>query len=282
MSPCTGAGQRDEKATAPPLPAVHPDPPALRLHRQPAEGEPETCPPPPPQGSDLCLGELVEDLLPEGCGDAPARVPYRQRQVPRFGARRDRHPPADRGELEGIAQEVIQNAAQEILIPQDGRKIGREEELEGDPLGPQRTLLFPARGLGQRYEGNRLLLDRQPALLQAGDVQQGPDEAREILDVSQGLREDRLLLRPERLHLSRDVRPDLEPDGRMEGFDNALPACITKAIYNGSEMHYHLSLSETLVWQARVPNTRADQKHFLPGESVYVRWKVDEGVVLAE
>jgi spermidine/putrescine transport system ATP-binding protein len=91
-----------------------------------------------------------------------------------------------------------------------------------------------------------------------------------------------LVLRPERLHLSRDVRPSAGPDGEREGFHEAVPARIGKAIYNGSEMHYHLNLSETLVWQARVPNTHADQKRFLPGESVYVRWKLDEGALLAE
>ena len=87
-----------------------------------------------------------------------------------------------------------------------------------------------------------------------------------------------LVLRPERLHLACDARPDV----RMDGLDNAVPARVAKAIYNGSEMQYHLSLSESLLWQARVPNSRGDQKRFLPGESVYVRWKVDEGVILTE
>ncbi len=83
-----------------------------------------------------------------------------------------------------------------------------------------------------------------------------------------------IVLRPERLHLCRDVR--------IDGFDNAVPARIAKALYNGSEMQYLLHLSDSLVWQARVPNLSADQKRFLPGESVHIRWNVDEGMVLAE
>ena len=83
-----------------------------------------------------------------------------------------------------------------------------------------------------------------------------------------------LVLRPERVHLSRDLRVD--------GFENSLPARVAKALYNGSEMQYLLRLSERVLWQARVPNTSADRKPFLPGESVHIRWNVDEGVVLAE
>lgn len=83
-----------------------------------------------------------------------------------------------------------------------------------------------------------------------------------------------LVLRPERVHLSRDVR--------VQGFDNALPARIEKALYNGSEMQYFLRLSDSVLWQARVPNSGADRKPFLPGESIHVRWNVDEGTVLAE
>ena len=83
-----------------------------------------------------------------------------------------------------------------------------------------------------------------------------------------------LLLRPERLHLSTDVR--------LDGYDNALRARINKAIYNGSEMQYQVALSDNVVWKARVPNSGSDRKQFLPGEAVFIRWNADEGVVLTE
>jgi spermidine/putrescine transport system ATP-binding protein len=83
-----------------------------------------------------------------------------------------------------------------------------------------------------------------------------------------------LLLRPERLHLSTDVR--------LNGYDNVLPARISKAVYNGSEMQYQVALSDTIVWKARLPNSSSDQKRFLAGESVFIRWNADEGVVLTE
>ena len=83
-----------------------------------------------------------------------------------------------------------------------------------------------------------------------------------------------VVLRPERLSLSRDVH--------RNGFDNTVPARIDKTIYNGSEMHYLLRLSNSALWKVRVPNSGAEQKRFLNGEAVFVRWNADEGVILSE
>ncbi len=84
----------------------------------------------------------------------------------------------------------------------------------------------------------------------------------------------RVVLRPERLSLSSD-RVD-------QGFDNILPAHIDQALYNGSDMHYVVRLANGLVWKARVPNSEVVHKRFVPGETVFVRWNVGEGVVLNE
>lgn len=83
-----------------------------------------------------------------------------------------------------------------------------------------------------------------------------------------------VVLRPERLHLSRDVH--------QNGFDNAVPVRIDKTVYNGNEMQYLLRLSDSVLWKVRVPNSGANQKRFLTGEAVFVRWNADEGVVLTE
>ena len=81
-----------------------------------------------------------------------------------------------------------------------------------------------------------------------------------------------VVLRPERLSLAREVH--------RNGFDNTVPARIDKTIYNGNEMHYLLRLSNSALWKVRVPNSGAEQKRFLNGEAVFVRWNADEGVVL--
>jgi spermidine/putrescine transport system ATP-binding protein len=83
-----------------------------------------------------------------------------------------------------------------------------------------------------------------------------------------------LVLRPERLHVSRERKPN--------GYENAVPARIDKAIYSGSEMHYWVRVSDRVQWKVRVPNARADQKRFRAGESVCVQWQVLDGVVLTE
>ena len=89
-----------------------------------------------------------------------------------------------------------------------------------------------------------------------------------------GLSQVTVVLRPERLSLSRDVH--------RNGFDNTVPARIDKTIYSGNEMHYLLRLSNSALWKVRVPNSGAEQKRFLTGEAVFVRWNADEGVVLPE
>jgi spermidine/putrescine transport system ATP-binding protein len=83
-----------------------------------------------------------------------------------------------------------------------------------------------------------------------------------------------LVIRPERLHLSREV-----PESRC---DNVVSARIDKAIYNGSDMHYWLRFTDQIVWTARVVNARGDQKEFASGESVYVGWNAMDGVALIE
>jgi spermidine/putrescine transport system ATP-binding protein len=82
-----------------------------------------------------------------------------------------------------------------------------------------------------------------------------------------------VVVRPERLHLSQQAA--------LGGFDNALPARVAKAVYNGHEMQYQLRVSEQLCWTVRVPNADGGQKRFLPGEAVMVRWNRDGSVVLA-
>ncbi len=94
--------------------------------------------------------------------------------------------------------------------------------------------------------------------------------------IPEGVREGSsvvVVVRPEHLHVSADAH--------VNGFDNTLPARIEKTVYTGSEMLYLLRIAETLLWKARVPNVRVDQKRFAPGESVFVRWNAAEARVLS-
>lgn len=81
-----------------------------------------------------------------------------------------------------------------------------------------------------------------------------------------------IIVRPERLHLSAGPDPD--------GFDNCLPAHVSKATYNGSEMFYQLDLLEGLVWMAKVPVSSRPSEKFQVGQRVYVQWHADQGLVL--
>jgi spermidine/putrescine transport system ATP-binding protein len=83
-----------------------------------------------------------------------------------------------------------------------------------------------------------------------------------------------LMLRPERLRLSHEHH--------RNGVENAVPARIEKAIYNGSEMHYWVSLSNDLQWRIRVPNAGEQRKRFQVGEAVFVSWRAGDGVALTE
>ncbi|MGH7233642.1 MAG: ABC transporter ATP-binding protein [Nitrospiraceae bacterium] len=83
-----------------------------------------------------------------------------------------------------------------------------------------------------------------------------------------------LVLRPERLRLSHERVSN--------GLENAIPARIDKAIYNGSDMQYWVRLSDHVQWKVRVPNAAADQKRFQAGEAVCVQWSAMDGVALTE
>ena len=174
-------------------------------------------------------------------------------------------------------QEEALTMSDRVAVMDHGRvlQVGAPHEIYESPAS-----LFVANfiGVSNTVTGRIIALDDGRCVVNTPDLPAVPAiHARAPLGALAGAQVT-LVLRPEHLHLSRDVRSDV----RTDGVDNAVPARVAKAMYNGSEMQYHLSVSEGLLWQARVPNSRGDQKRFLPGESIYVRWKVDEGVILAE
>jgi spermidine/putrescine transport system ATP-binding protein len=83
-----------------------------------------------------------------------------------------------------------------------------------------------------------------------------------------------LVIRPERLHVSRETSPDR--------FDNCLRARVTKVLYAGKEILYDLCVSEDLSWQARVTNEGGERKPLVAGESVYAHWNLNDGVITLE
>ena len=81
-------------------------------------------------------------------------------------------------------------------------------------------------------------------------------------------------IRPERQHLSRDPAPD--------GYQNHVPVRVAKVIYAGNETQYLLTLPNSLIWKARVPNVDGAAKRFHVGESAYLKWRMAEAVLLPE
>ena len=81
-------------------------------------------------------------------------------------------------------------------------------------------------------------------------------------------------IRPERLHLSRDPATD--------GYQNLIAVRIAKAIYSGIEMHYLVTLPNSLTWKVRLPNADGTAKRFHAGESAYLKWRESEAVLLPE
>lgn len=139
---------------------------------------------------------------------------------------------------------------------------------------PQSTFVADFIGVSNSLTGRIESVVGRQARLRAADLPASP-----VLTVTcpAGMAEGgrlRLVLRPERLHLSSDVH--------LSGYDNVLPARLRKAVYNGSEMQYHLALSERLSWEVRVANTGGEQKRYQPGESLFIRWKAEEAVILPE
>jgi spermidine/putrescine transport system ATP-binding protein len=84
----------------------------------------------------------------------------------------------------------------------------------------------------------------------------------------------RVTIRPERLHLSRGPEPD--------GFQNQVPVRVAKTIYAGNETQYLLTLPNNQTWKVRIPNADGAAKRFRAGESVYLKWRTAEAVLLPE
>jgi spermidine/putrescine transport system ATP-binding protein len=94
-------------------------------------------------------------------------------------------------------------------------------------------------------------------------------------------REVMLSIRPERIHLT-PLTETASGMANTEAFDNSVPGRVAKALYSGSDMLYLVCFSSGVTWKCRVANGGGDQKRFLPGETVSVRWNADEGVTLLE
>ena len=83
-----------------------------------------------------------------------------------------------------------------------------------------------------------------------------------------------VIIRPERLRLS--SHPD------RNKYENSVSGTIQKATFNGNEMVYQLDLPGGVVWMARRALSGSQSSHFQKGQSVYVQWQAQEGLVLTE
>jgi spermidine/putrescine transport system ATP-binding protein len=98
-----------------------------------------------------------------------------------------------------------------------------------------------------------------------------PIQARGTNGMSAGVRAT-VVVRPERVHVSREA-------GR-NGFENAVPAVVDQAVYNGHETRYRVRLGEEVLWTVRLPNDSHALPQFSAGDRVILGWKADDAVVL--
>jgi spermidine/putrescine transport system ATP-binding protein len=167
-------------------------------------------------------------------------------------------------------QEEALTMSDRVAIMNRGRilQVGSPQEIYESP-----ACLFVAQfiGLSNSVTGRIIAVHGAQCTISAPDLPDlqvpRPADGREGGQVT-------LVLRPERLHLSQERKPN--------GVDNAMPARIEKAIYNGSEMQYWVRLSDHVQWKVRVPNAGLEQKRFQAGDAVCLQWSVMDGVTLAE
>ncbi|HJU05219.1 MAG TPA: ABC transporter ATP-binding protein [Nitrospiraceae bacterium] len=167
-------------------------------------------------------------------------------------------------------QEEALTMSDRVAVMHRGRilQVGSPQEIYESPAS-----LFVAQfiGLSNSVPGRVIEVHGTQCTLRAPDL---PDlHAPRSANVREGSRAT-LVLRPERLHLAQERR--------LNGFENAIPARIEKAVYNGSEMQYWARLPDQEQWKVRVPNGGVDQKRFQAGDAVCLQWSVMDGVTLAE
>lgn len=129
-------------------------------------------------------------------------------------------------------------------------------------------------GTSNKLPGRVASLDGQDCRFEALNL---PEPNMFLAVAPSGIREGAaviLVIRPERLQLSREPVPDR--------FDNRVRARVTKVVYAGKEILYELSVGEDLSWQARVTNEGGDRKPFVAGESLYAHWNLHDGVIAPE
>ena len=189
------------------------------------------------------------------------------------------------GELKAIQEEVgitfvcVTHHQEEALTMSDrlavmdqGRvlQVGTPREIYESPAS-----LFVANfiGVSNALNGSVVEIEGGRCLIRATELPE-PIEIRACAtrSLTTGSRVT-LVLRPERIHLSRDLHG--------YGYDNSLRARVAKAGYNGKELRYDVRLADGLLWHAWLSNTGGNEKPFEAGECIHVRWKEEDAVVLA-
>lgn len=178
----------------------------------------------------------------------------------------------------GITFVCVTHHQEEALTMSDRVAVMRQGRLlqVGSPRdiyeAPQSAFVANFIGRSNSLAGRIEAVNGSRCTVRAADLSAGSPVTAACPAGAQVGRSALLVLRPERLHLSADAE--------VNGYDNVLPARVSKAIYNGNETQYLLSLSDRLSWQVRIPNIGNGQARFRPGESVFVRWHADDAVVL--
>jgi putative spermidine/putrescine transport system ATP-binding protein len=172
----------------------------------------------------------------------------------------------------GITVLYVTHDQEEALVISDRIAIynhGRIEQVgTGEDLYERPTSYFVADFMGESniFRGER---ERHGAVRTAAGtlrVEDGSGAAGERVAV---------VVRPERLELSTGPAPE---DGAAR---NAVPATVSEAIYLGSARRYELETADGLRLSARVPMGGTGEA-LAAGQEVEVRWRVEDGVVVAD
>jgi hypothetical protein len=146
------------------------------------EGEPDPEAALRPIGRALALHEEVEDPLSELRGQPGARVANLEHRRSVLLAHTDRHQPARRRVLEGIADEIVDDLLDPRLVDVGpGRRAFEDDVVLGESSGSPPSLQGAGREIA---EIQRLAVQAHLARGQASHVEQVVHEAREVMNLT--------------------------------------------------------------------------------------------------
>ena len=170
-------------------------------------------------------------------------------------------------------QEEALTMSDRVAVMHQGRvlQIGSPQDVYEFP-----TSAFVARFIGVSNELRGMIrrIDGERAIVQSPELL---GEVQILLPIHMAIQVGSpvtLLIRPEQLRLSTAAQG-------LSG-EQSLAVSVDKVLYSGSDRRYLVRLGEHVVWNVRVPNDESGRNRLVCGDSLHVRWKISDAVVLSE